>query len=233
MEGAVEKNKSNKTTLIVGIIIIVLVLGLFTNGFGLFGGGKGETSQLEIGDSPVLGDLNAPVTIYEFSDFSCPYCAAASGYNDQLINSLKSRFPNWEAPLPNIKKEYVDSGKVKIVFKYYPGHGSGKPAHLVALALQEQELFWQFHEAAFENQEDTGDLTKMKELARQIGADMNQLESSLKNNIGKYEGQLREDTQMGRKINVRGTPSFVIEGERIEGAASFSEFKKIIDRKLS
>src|SRR3989344_7581290 len=152
-EQNIEKG-SNKTLIITGIVVALLVVGLITNGFGLLTGGVIQTSQLEIGNSPVLGNANAPVTIYEFSDFSCPYCAAAEGYNQPVISSLKARDSSWEAPFPKIVEEYVNTGKVKIVFKYSPGHGTGVPAHLIALALQEQNLFWKFHEEAFANQQD-------------------------------------------------------------------------------
>ncbi len=228
------KQSSNRTVIITGVIVIILAVGLFTNGFGILGRTVSDPNGvLSIGNSPVLGNLDAPVTIYEFTDFSCPFCAAADGNNPQLENALKANDPSWEAPLPLIEEQYVKTGKVKIVFKYSPGHGTGEPAHLVALALQEQGLFWEFYDQAFANQEDTQDLVKMKDLARQIGANMTQLETSLSQNLSKYKAQLKEDTQMARGAGVRGTPSFIINGQKIEGAASFSEFKTIIDNQLS
>ena len=111
---------------------------------------SGEETTLQIGNSPIIGDINAPITIYEFTDFSCPYCAAAEGKHPQIETDLKNRMPGWEAPMPLIKENYVKTGKVKIVFKYYPGHGTGLAAHAVALAVHDQnpEIFQNFTEKA-------------------------------------------------------------------------------------
>ena len=160
----VNSKESNRALIVSGIVIFLVVAGLFTNGFWLFGpnglltGGVVSGATLSIGNSPVLGNDNAPVTIYEFSDFSCPFCAAAAGENQLAIENLKSRDSSWEAPLPSVIENYVKTGKAKIVFKYYPGHGLGENAQLVGLALNEQRLFWQFADKAFANQEKIGDL---------------------------------------------------------------------------
>lgn len=219
--------------LTLGVIIAVLIAAIAI--IVLLSLGNNQTnSTLSIGNSPVLGDANAPVTIYEFSDFSCPYCAAAEGSNPQVMDYLKSNYPGWEAPVPLVKENYVKSGKVKIVFKYYPGHGSAVAAHAVALGLNEQnsDLFWEFAERAFALQSTNtlNDLAKMKVLAKDIGANMTQLESYL--NSTKYEAQLREDIQMAENNNVEGTPSFFINGESVSGAQSFSAFQDIIDNLL-
>lgn len=237
MAEQIDTQKANKTLIIAGGIIAILIAGLLTNGFGLFSkgptGGAGGVGSipLEIGNSPVLGNANAPVTVYIFSDFSCPFCSAAAGYNEQVQKELKGRDANWQPAIPNIIKDYVDSGKVKLVFKYFPGHGAGGAAHLVSLALNNQGLFWKFHDLAFANQADTGSMSKMKDLAKQLGADMSLLEQDLKNND--YQAQLKEDTNMGNANGVSGTPSFFINGRKLEGAQSYSEFKMIIDGELS
>jgi len=225
------KEESNKVLIISLVIIGLFVVGLLTNGFGIFSMLKSSpTINLTIGNAPVLGDANAPVTIFEFSDFSCPYCAAAAGYNPEFTASLKANDQNWEAPIPAIEEQYVKTGKVKIVFKYFPGHGSGQAAHKVAFCLNEQGLFWTFHDQAFANQEDTGSLNKMTAIAQTLGADMTLLDGCLAS--GKYDSRLAQDTAEGNAAGVRGTPMFFINGEMIEGAQSFAAFKKIIDKKI-
>ncbi|MEK6892988.1 MAG: thioredoxin domain-containing protein [Nanoarchaeota archaeon] len=225
--------ESNKKIIIIGIIIAFFAIALFTNGFGILGLiiSPNENTLLEIGGSPVLGNTDAPVTIYEFSDFSCPACALAAGYNQEAIAALKSKDASWEAPLPKIKETYVQEGKVKIVFKYFPGHGTAKAAHLVALALSEQGLFWQFHDKAFENQADTGNIEKMRAIAQEIGANMKKLDEAIK--FGKGEELLKKDIAMGKSAGIKGTPSFIINGKLISGAESFAEFKKVIDKELN
>jgi protein-disulfide isomerase len=207
---------------VVLIVVILLILLAF----------KGGSSTLGIENSPVLGNANAPVTIYEFSDFSCPYCAAAEGKNYQVMAYLQSKNPGWEAPMPKIKEEYVKSGKVKIVFKYYPGHDSGVPVHAVALGLKEQspQLFWQFAEYAFENQGKLNDLVQMKDEAKTLGADIEKLEAYLQS--GAYQEQMQSDISMGKSKGIQGTPTFFINGKTISGAQPFSIFQDAIESAL-
>ena len=169
-----------------------------------------EQSEIPISDAdPQIGKADAPVTIVEFSDFSCPYCGAASGKNQQIVDYMKSRTPSWEPAIPGIIKNYVESGKVRLVFKYFPGHGSGQQAQLVGWCLNDQnkELFWKFHDEAFAVQDSTNDLTKMKELAQKVGADMSKLNSCLTSK--KYDSKLSTDTQVGQSVGVQGTPAFL------------------------
>jgi len=232
------KKQSNKMLIITGMALLVITIGLMTNGFGLFGPSSpvitgsaiSNPELLSIGSSPVLGDENAQITMYVFSDFSCPYCAAAAGFNQEAISYLKSSNPNWQAPIPNIIKDYVNNGKVKIVFKYFPGHGTAQAAHKVGFALNEQNLFWEFHDLAFQNQADTNDREKMKSLAQELSADMPKLNAYLDAN--KADAQIKEDIQLGKDLGLKGTPAFIINNRLISGAQSYSEFKKIIDSQL-
>ena len=221
-----EKIKNNNKLIWIGvvtfIVIAVLVLIFYK-----------PNVELSIGNSPVLGDANAPVTIYEFSDFSCPYCEATEGTNSQVISALQSRNPGWEAPVPLIKEKYVKTGKAKIIFKYFPGHGAAGAAHAVAFGLKEQnnDLFWKFAEKAFANQENLNNINKMKEWAQELGADMNKLDAYL--NSKDYEIQMDEDLAIGKANGVEGTPTFFINGEVISGAQPFSVFKDIMDKELA
>jgi len=222
------KKNANKALWVTGIVLVIIIAFIVTNGFGLFN--KNVKTSLEIGNSPVLGDPDAKLIIYEFSDFSCPFCAAADGYGDNEIAILKKSYPDWQPPIPNIIKEYVETGKAKLVFKYYPGHGAGTASHLVGFCLNDQNLFWEFHNLAFQNQQDTISFDKMKALAQQLGANMTQLNNCLDSQ--KYNSKLTEDADMGTKNSVLGTPSFFIGNTKIEGARSFSYFKEIIDKEL-
>lgn len=239
MAEQIDQKEANKALYISGAVILLVIVALFTNGFGIFSGGNNGLNgsvvddfvKLDIGNSPVLGSKDAKVTIYEFSDLSCPYCAAADGKNEEVISILKARDPNWEAPIPTIIRDYVESGKVKIVFKYYPGHGTGKESHRVGWCLNDQNLFWKFHDKAFEQQEKTGNRDAMKSIAKELGADMVKLDECL--NSAKYENFFNEDANMGASNGVKGTPAFFINGNLISGAESYSKFKKIIDREIS
>lgn len=230
-------NKQANITLFISIIAIaVLLIALLTNGFGLLSTPTGEVisedNQLYIGNSPVLGNPDAKVTIYEFSTFTCPFCAVADGKNQAYIDALKYGTPEWEAPIPNVVRDYVETGKVKIVFKYFPGHSGGEPAMVVGLALKEQNnsLFWQYKDLAFENQQEANNLTRMEELAEQIGANMTELRADISS--GKYLSQLNEDASLGIANGIKVTPSFIINGELIRGAEPYPIFKAVIESKL-
>ncbi|MAG26153.1 hypothetical protein CMI47_11375 [Candidatus Pacearchaeota archaeon] len=216
MDEPIDQKKSNKALWITGLIIAIFVIGLLTNGFGLFNSSPNikEPIPLAIENSPVLGDPNAPVTIYEFSDFSCQFCGQFA-----------------KGALPLIKQNYVETGKAKIVFKYFPGHGTARPAHAVGLALNEQGLFWEFHDLAFDNPDDLGSLNKMKALAETLGADMDQLDSDL--DATNYYNQLQRETNMGSANGVEGTPFFLINGRSISGAQPYSVFESTIENALN
>lgn len=228
------KKESNKALVITGIVIAVFVVALITNGFGLFNGKNNNPTPsfvaLSIGESPVLGDINAPITVYEFSDFSCPYCGAAAGYNQPIMEQLKSRNPSWEPAIPKLKETYVKEGKVKIVFKYAQGHGTGRPAHIVGLCLNEQNLFWEFHDKAFANQADVNNINKMKDLAKELGANTSLLEQCISSN--KYNDVLNNDDAMASSNGVTGTPSFLINGKLVEGAVSWQDMDARIKKEL-
>src|SRR3989338_6569938 len=219
-----EIKQANKTLYLSLVVIAILVVALFTNGFGLFNKDKNPiATSLAIGDSLVLGSVDAKVTVYEFSDFSCPFCAAVNDENSEVIASLKNGYPGWEAPVPAIIEDYVNSGKVKMVFKYYPGHGQGKAAMLVGYALNEQNssLFWKFHDLAFANQADTGDIIKMKAIAQELGANMTKLNEDV--DSGKFNLKINEDVAMAQRNGVSGTPTFFVNGRTVsESTSSFN-----------
>ncbi len=102
----------------------------------------------------IKGDKNAPVTVIIFSDFLCPYCGAAAGFRESDVQaSLKSNSPGWEAPEAGLLKDYVDNGKVKVVFKGLPFHG--EPALKLtkaSLCAKDQGKYWEMHDAIFSNQ---------------------------------------------------------------------------------
>ena len=225
----------SKTSIVIAIgvvaaLLIIVLLLVYSSKNPII-----PSSALKIGNSPVLGEEDAPVVIYEFSDFSCPFCAAAEGKNQDVVNMLKSRIPGWEAPMPLVKKNYVDTGKVKIVFKYYPGHGSATAAHAVALGLNKQnpELFWKFAGIAFASQTtlNLNDIVKMKAIAIELGANKTKLDNYIASK--EYESQLAEDIKMSDANNVDGTPTFFINGEMIAGAKSFADFEAIIEKELT
>jgi len=186
-----------------------------------------EQVKISIDDDPVIGDPNAPITIIEFSDFQCPFCA---------------RFHTQTLPL--ILDEYIQEGKVKLVFRDFPIqsiHPNALPASVAAECAHEQGKFKEMHDALFENQNEWNKLETVDALAMfsQYATEM-KLEQQVFDaclTSGKYIEEIRNDLDNGRNYGVSGTPGFFVGNDQIgyvelKGAQPFESFKKIIDAQL-
>jgi len=183
--------------------------------------------QISIDDDPIIGNRDAPVTIIEFSDFQCPFCA---------------RFYTQTFPL--ILEEYIQEGKVKLVFRDFPIqsiHPNALPASVAAECANEQSKFRDMHDMLFENQNewnklDTVDVLAMfSQYAVEMKLDQKAFDECLTS--GKYIEEIRNDLDDGRDYGVSGTPGFFIGNDQIgyvelKGAQPFESFKKIIDAQL-
>jgi len=197
-----------------------------------------QVGSIDISGAPTLGNANAPLTVIEFSDFSCPYCGMASGDNPDLLAYAKQNFgSSWEPIIPNLISNYVNTGKVKFVAKYAYGHSGGHPAQLVAWCLDEQGHFWDFYPLAFANQDNVENLDAMKSLAGTIGGvDSGALNSCLSS--GKYDSRFDDELAEARSAGVSGTPTFLIGNDtngytQVVGAQPFSKFSSVLDAELA
>jgi len=219
------------------IFAVLLVISLFTGGFGLGSSGDGVTGQavavpdnvppsnaptpspapvkVEIDDDDVLGSEDAPVTMIEFSDYECPFCAR---YFTQTYDQ--------------IKKTYVDTGKVKIVFRDFPlsFHPKAQKAAEAAECAGEQGKYWEMHDKLFENQQ-TLDIISLKRYANEIGLNIAEFSPCL--DSGQMAAEVKKDFSDGQAAGVRGTPAFFINGRLISGAQPFSAFQQAIDAELA
>jgi len=167
-----------------------------------------------------MGPDNAPVTMIEYSSLGCPHCAAF--HRDTL---------------PKIKKEYIDTGKVKLVFKDFPlsFHEQAMPAALAAECAGEQGNYWEMHDKLFGEQSRWVDNPKaddvLKQFADELGLDTKQFNECYDSR--KYEDEINADMQEGIAAGVQGTPAFFINGQFISGAQPFEVFKQIIDQMLA
>ena len=176
---------------------------------------KVDTKLLNVGNSFVKGPNNAPVKIYEFSDFQCPFCSRGASTIDQVV------------------KEYGD--KVQLVFKAYPlpFHKEAEPAHRAALAAGKQGKFWEMHDKLFQNQKAYRG-ANMDELmvtyAQEIGLNVDKFKKDY--NDPATAKQVKAEMAEGGKVGVRGTPNFFVNGTRLSGAQPFPKFKEAIDAAL-
>jgi len=186
-------------------------------------GGNQPTGPVDVSadDDPFLGDKNAPVTIIEFSDFQCPFCRKL-----------------YKETLPQIKKEYIDTGKAKFVYRDFPlaFHSAAMPAAQGAECADDQGKFWEMHDKIFEEQEKQGSGTvqftadDVKKWAGEIGLNTSEFSQCL--NSEKYKSEVEKDIADGTAVGVRGTPATFINGRLVSGAQPFPAFKTIIDEEL-
>lgn len=173
------------------------------------------TFPVEAGNAPFAGGKDAKVTIVEFSDFQCPFCAKGA----DLLKQIKAKY-----------------GKsVKVAFKQFPlpFHNHAEQAAVASLCANEQspELFWKMHDEMFANQETALDPEGLKKTAKKIGAKTDAFEKCMTEN--KYLSQVKADMEEGKKIGVKSTPTFYVNGQLVSGAQPLEVFAEIIDEELA
>jgi len=170
-----------------------------------------ERFHVTLGDAPVRGPANAPVTIVMFSDFECPYCQRAHEITRQL------------------EAEY--DGKIRIAYKAFPldFHGDALVAAMAARTAQSQGKFWQFHDLLFSQQ--GLEQSKLESYARRVGIDVGTLRRDL--DTLEYGPEVRRDMRQGRKLGVSSTPTFFINGRVLRGAKSTEVFRELIDEEIA
>lgn len=239
--------KATVWQIVSGVLAILLIISIFTGGFGLGkkttppapangGNVKNDTGGSGTGtaagkyfnsDDPIIGPETAKVTIVEFSDFQCPYCAAATGDQAALIAQFRTRDPSWEAPVPKLK-ELADQGKIRFVFRHFPlsGHQYAQKAAEAAECAKEQGKFWEYHDTLFKNQ-NALTVPALKGYAGDLGLDQAAFDSCL--DEGKKAASVKADLADGSKLGVDGTPAFFVNDKLVSGAQSFSAFEQMID----
>ena len=173
--------------------------------------------------SPILGDPNAPITLVEFGDYQCHYC-------NVFFQSIEK----------DILKNYVDTGKVKIIFKDYNIIGEDSViASQGAHCANDQGLFWEYHDILYSNWtgENNGwaSSENLAIFAQQIDLNMNKWSECMKK--GSHSQIILKSNDDARTLELTGTPAFFIinsEGKvsKLFGAQPFEVFKKIFDSQL-
>ncbi|MBI4158558.1 MAG: DsbA family protein [Candidatus Yanofskybacteria bacterium] len=182
----------------------------------------GQKVEVSVDDDAFLGDKDAPVVMIEFSDFQCPFCRSF-----------------WRDTLLLIKSEYIDTGKVKFVYRDFPlsFHLGAMSAAQASECAEEQGKFWEMHDKIFIEQEKLGggtvqfDANDLKRWAGELGLNAGEFNSCLDSE--KYAEEVNNDSQDGQASGVSGTPGFFINGRLVVGAQPFSVFKVIIDEELA
>lgn len=171
-----------------------------------------DAVQIPVAGAPSTGAPNPKITIVEFSDFQCPYCAVAVGE----INALLKAYPT----------------QIKLIFKQFPleTHPQADLAAAAAIAAHKQGKFWPMHDAMFAHRDDLSRKSIML-LAKQNGLNMDQFESDIDST--EVRETVVRDVQDGDRAHVEGTPTLFIGGQRYNGAVTLAALKPIIDGELA
>lgn len=187
------------------------------------------SATVSMDDDPVLGDKNAPVTIVEFSDYECPFCKR-----------------HFDTTYPQLKANYIDKGKVKLVFRDMPLSFHEPMATTEAIAAncaREQggdAAYWKLHDTMFSKTTSNGTgLTKdqLNQFATEQGLNVDNFKSCVDSQ--KYKDEVVKDSTDGNSAGATGTPSFIIgksgaqvSGKLIVGAQPYGAFQAEIDALL-
>jgi protein-disulfide isomerase len=180
--------------------------------------------RASVADAPTLGRADAPVTIVEFSDYQCPFC---------------QRF--FATTLLELKKEYIETGKVRYVFRDFPleMHPQARNAAEAAHCAGEQGKYWEMHDVLFQNQRALAP-PQLADHARLVGLDGATFDACFSS--GRHAARVERGLADGAAAGVQGTPGFVIgkttsgdvvEGTPIRGAQPLETFRRIIDQMLA
>lgn len=186
-----------------------------------------NSGDISADDDPMKGSVDAPVTIIEFSDFQCPFCRKY--YEESYLQ---------------LKEDYIDTGKVKYVFRDFPlnFHPVAIPAAVAANCVREQEGdvgYFAIHDKFFDEQAKLGTGTvqfTQSDIDKWVSEvypnlDMTAYETCL-DDPAQIE-EIQNDLKDGTLAGVSGTPSFFINGIQLVGAQPYSVIKQTIEKELS
>jgi len=171
----------------------------------------GPAQQIDLAHAPTRGPATAPISLVEFSDFECPFCAQTAPVVRQLLLAYPSQ--------------------LRFAFKHYPlpMHKESPLAHEASLAAADQGKFWEMHDLLFAGQDK---LTREDLIAKaqQLNLDVARFTKDL--DTHRFKPQVESDRQEGNRLGVDGTPFFFINGHAISGGADLPSFKHLIDAAL-
>lgn len=169
--------------------------------------------KVPVDGSFIHGEETALVTLVEFSDYECPFCARG------------------HATVKQLQEQYGD--KLRVVMKHHPlvdMHPRAKPAALAALAAGEQGKFWQYHDVLFANPRAQSD-SDLERYAKELGLDVARWKQDLE--APKLVDRIRKDDALAMQLGATGTPGFFVNGRFINGAQPFEVFSKVVDEELN
>lgn len=210
------------------VLLSIIVLSIAILAGAIFFLSKNSTptpSSQSIADPKILVRENshkiasdsAKVTLVEFGDYQCPACGVIYPIVKEVV------------------KEY--EGKINFVFRNFPlsQHKNSQMAAEVAEAAGAQSKFWQMYDLLYKGQADWGENAKPIEFfmlyAKNLGLDEKKFNDDISNN--KFSDVINQDQNDGLSLGVNSTPTFFLDGQKLEEVPSLSQFKSLIDTKLN
>jgi protein-disulfide isomerase len=206
--------------LAIPILIGVLVGGVLSEyGVNSNDSKKLTFSKLVENGSPVMGNINAPITILEWGDYQCTFCYKFHQNTLDIIN-----------------EDFIKTGKVKFIFKDFPLNGpDSKLAAEASYCAQDQEKYWKYHDELYKNWggERTGWITResLTKFAETVDLDIEKFNKCLDDH--KYENKVDLLYAFGKEIGIDATPSFLVFNDekiiKIRGNQPLEVFLKTFD----
>jgi protein-disulfide isomerase len=217
--------------LIIGVSLIFAFGGTQAPGTGTTPTVKVNVEDVEIAGRPYIGEQDAPVTLVAWADYQCPYCKAVEVGHEQIPTPPS---------MPTLIKDYVNTGKLKIVFKDYAFLSEdSNTAALYGHAMWElyPTKYYEWREAMYKAQDEEhagfGNETTILALSKKIaGVDSNALKNIVAQKKAEYTALMDADRAEGTKFGITGTPGFITGETLIPGAVGIEQFKAAIDAQL-
>ncbi len=207
--------------IMIGIGIVSLVL---LGGAVFLMGGNAAPNQVQKIDPKLLVRKSSHTTkgsskviIVEFGDYQCPACGVA----EPVVEQIESTYGK----------------KITFVFRNFPltMHKNSHSAAEAAEAAGNQGKFWEMHDVLYKNQSEWSDSPQPLDLyikyAQKLGLDIEKFKTEVQNNASAK--RIEQDIQDGDALGVNATPTFFVNGQKMEGVPQVADFKKVIDQKLS
>ena len=170
--------------------------------------------EIPTDDDPFIGAEDAPITIIEFSDYQCSFCA---------------RFHNETFGL--LIETYGD--QIRFVYRDFPlgSHPQAVPAAEAANCAGDQDYYWEFHNKLFTSNQLLFSAAVFTQFAEELGLDMGLFQECV--DTRKYQAEVKADYAEAQQLGLRYTPTFYINGLEVIGAQPFSNFAEIIESELA
>lgn len=196
----------------VTIAAVLIVVGLILLG----NQSRQVTGSIDVSQFPALGEVEAPVTMIEYSDYGCGHCA---------VFALEK--------FDRLKTEYIDTGKVRYVaYPFNLGSPEMALATEAAWCAQDQGSYFDYKHALFANQGTMAmNQNTLTDLATSLGLDRNTFSACLANHTHQLDVENARRAATNRGVNV--TPTFFINNQRVEGNQSYEYFQAIINQELA